>query len=521
MRSSAYREKGTVPFLSGYNQGVKIERSNAVRLVRFLVGLFFRRVEVTGVERVPKTGGGILIAWHPNGLVDPALIISGFPRRVVFGARHGLFSWPIVGRLMRALGTVPIFRATDSKDGNVEARREANRKSLDAMAQAVCDGGFAALFPEGVSHDDPFLQELKTGAARLYYRAKQLCGENGVPPVIIPVGLHYDDKTMFRSDVLVEFHAPLALPSELVAPIPEGDDETLRARSSELTQVLEPVLQEVTHATESWELNQLMGRVRSLVRAERGKRAGTSLKAPDMAERSLGMARVWKAYYARLQTDPDGVQALLDRVEAYDAALREVKLEDDDLDKPPPIESKWLPVLLAAQAAVVFLVIPPVLVLGLLINAAPYFLINVVSRIASRQYKDTATIKLLTGLILFPLAWLIFALLVGLGQIELHNSFEEIARAPWRAGITTFLIGAFGGALALIYLELVRRTWTSIKIRAKRKWGSTIIGRLSAERAALYQAIEEMRAGLDLPGDVLGDGRVGTRDFALDPEDMP
>ena len=500
---------------------MEVERSNAVRLVRFLVGLFFRRVEVTGVEHVPKTGGGILIAWHPNGLVDPALIISGFPRQVVFGARHGLFTWPVVGRLMRALGTVPIFRATDAKNGDVNARREANRKSLDAMAQAVCDGGFAALFPEGVSHDDPFLQELKTGAARLYYRAKQLCADSGVPPVIIPVGLHYDDKTMFRSDVLVEFHAPLVLPGELLAPIPEGDAETLRARSSELTQVLEPVLQEVTHATESWELNQLMNRVRSLVRAERAKRAGTSLKAPDMAERSLGMARVWKAYYARLRTDPDGVQALLDRVEAYDAALREVKLEDDDLDKPPPIESKWLPVLLLAQAAVVFLVIPPVLVLGLLINAAPYFLINVVSRIASRQYKDTATIKLLTGLILFPLAWLIFALLVGLGQIELHNAFAGIPRAPWRAGMTTFLIGAFGGALALIYLELVKRTWTSIKIRAKRQWGSTIIDRLSAERAALYEAVEEMREGLDLPGDVLGDGRVGTREFSLEPDDMP
>ncbi|MBT8467758.1 MAG: 1-acyl-sn-glycerol-3-phosphate acyltransferase, partial [Deltaproteobacteria bacterium] len=118
---------------------MKIERSNAVRLVRFLAGLFFRRVEVSGVEHVPTSGGGILIAWHPNGLVDPALIITGFPRRVVFGARDGLFAWPIVGRLMRALGTVPIFRATDSKDGNVDARRQANRRSLDAMARAVCD----------------------------------------------------------------------------------------------------------------------------------------------------------------------------------------------------------------------------------------------------------------------------------------------------------------------------------------------------------------------------------------------
>ncbi|MFA9469220.1 MAG: 1-acyl-sn-glycerol-3-phosphate acyltransferase [Deltaproteobacteria bacterium] len=500
---------------------MEVNRSSAVRVVRFLVGLFFRRVEVSGVELVPATGGGILIAWHPNGLVDPALIISCFPRRVVFGARHGLFKWPVVGRLMQALGTVPIFRASDLKDADDDTRRAANQKSLDAMAQAVCDGGFAALFPEGVSHDDPFLQELKSGAARLYYRAKQLCDENGVPPVIVPVGLHYDNKTAFRSDALVEFHAPLELPSELLAPIAEGDNEALRARSTELMHVLEPVLQEVTHATESWELNQLMNRVRSLMRAERAKRAGVSLKAPDMVERTLGMARVWKAYYARLQTEPDRVQALLDRVSAYDQALLEVKLEDDDLDKPPPIESKWLPILLAAQAAVVFLVFPPILVLGSLINAGPYFLTNLISRLASKQYKDTATVKLLSGLVLFPLAWLIAALLVGLGQIELHESFVGIPRAPWAAGITTFLIGAFGGSLALIYVELVRRTWTSIKIRAKRQWGSTIIRRLSTERAVLYKAIEEIREGLDLPGDVLADGSVGTRDFALEQDDMP
>ena len=160
----------------------------------------------------------------------------------------------------------------------------------------------------------------------------------------------------------------------------------------------------------------------------------------------------------------------------------------------------------------------------LLPNTKPWrdaFLVNLISRIASKQYKDTATIKLLTGLVLFPLAWLVAALLVGLGQIELHNTFAGIPRAPWAAGITTFLIGAFGGALALVYFELFWRTWTSIKIRAKRLWGSAIIRRLASERAALYEAVEEMRQGLDLPGDVLGDGRIGTRDFTLDPDDMP
>ncbi|MEM9728695.1 MAG: 1-acyl-sn-glycerol-3-phosphate acyltransferase [Myxococcota bacterium] len=501
---------------------MEMTTSSAVRVVRFLLGLFFRRIEVSGTENIPTTGGGILIAWHPNGLVDPALIISSFPRRVVFGARHGLFKWPIIGQVMRALGTVPIYRAVDLKDASDEERRAANRRSLDELAQAICNGGFAALFPEGVSHDEPFLQELKTGAARLYYRAKQLSSSEGVPPVIIPVGLHYDDKTSFRSDALVEFHRPLTLPRDLDTPIPEDDDEALRGRSAKLTTHIEPVLREVTHATESWELNRLMGRVRSLMRAERAKRAGANLKSADMTERTLGMARVWKAYQARSVMNPGVVQGLLTRVGAYDAALREVKLDDNDLDKPPPIESKWLPVLLTVQAAVVFLVFPPVLVLGSLINAGPYFLSNFIAKLAAKQYKDAATIKLVAGMVLFPLTWLLAALLVAFGVLEVHESFSGIPRAPWAAGLTTFLIGAFGGALALVYIELVQRTWSSIKIRLKRRWGATIIARLSAERAALFESLQELSEGLELPGRVRDDGRISnTPAFELDPDDMP
>ena len=103
-----FRKRGQSQAARDTIDGVESGRERAARLVSFLLGLFFGRMEVTGTEHVPESGGGILIAWHPNGLLDPALIISTCPRAVVFGARHGLFSWPIVGRVMKALGTVPI-----------------------------------------------------------------------------------------------------------------------------------------------------------------------------------------------------------------------------------------------------------------------------------------------------------------------------------------------------------------------------------------------------------------------------
>ena len=173
----------------------------AYRIITSLHGLvvriFFREVEVSGLGHVPERDGGVIVSWHPNGLIDPILILAQFPRQVVFGARHGLFKFPLLGFLLRRTGTVPIYRAQDAKSSSADARRAANKKSVDALAREVARGSFSALFPEGVSHDEPGLVELKSGVAHLYYRAREFQEDDAPPPVILPVGLHYDDKAMF------------------------------------------------------------------------------------------------------------------------------------------------------------------------------------------------------------------------------------------------------------------------------------------------------------------------------------
>ena len=180
-------------------------------LLRRVTRVFFRRVKVAGLDRVPTDGGGIVVSWHPNGLIDPGLILTEFPRQIVFGARHGLFRIPLLGLLLNSVNTVPIYRARDLPNLDGDERRSANNKSLDALAEAVAHGRFSALFPEGRSHDAPHLMELKTGAARLYYRACAMRPPEAPEPVILVVGLHYDDKDLFRSKALVEVHAPLVL----------------------------------------------------------------------------------------------------------------------------------------------------------------------------------------------------------------------------------------------------------------------------------------------------------------------
>ena len=102
-----------------------------VGTVRLAMRLFFREISCEGRERIPTDGGGLVVSWHPNGLIDPALILAYFPGKIVFGARHGLFAWPALGWLMRRVGTVPIYRAADRSRMSLEERRKANQASLD------------------------------------------------------------------------------------------------------------------------------------------------------------------------------------------------------------------------------------------------------------------------------------------------------------------------------------------------------------------------------------------------------
>jgi 1-acyl-sn-glycerol-3-phosphate acyltransferase len=480
-----------------------------VPALRLLSNVFFRELEVIGRSEVPADRGGVVIAWHPNGLVDPWLILAHFPEPVVFGARHSLFRFPLLGPLLRRLGTVPIYRASDAGTGDPERRRAANRRSLDALAARVAAGSYAALFPEGMSHDEPHPLEIKTGAARLYYLARQLMPAGGPPPVIVPVGLHYDEKRLFRSRVLVWFHPPVELPPALDAtPADDEPEERGRERARELTGEIERVLHDVVHATDDWQIHHLLHRTRKLVRAERAARSGADPGRPGIFEKALGFQRVRSAYVTLTATDPARVAGLRRRMEAYDADLEGLGLDDHELDRAPRLVSRWLIAILVLQAVLVFLLMPPLLLVGYVVNGPTALGLLLFCRVASRQKKDEATIKLLFGMIAFPLTWLAAGLLAAAGNRALATLFPTLPHRPLAAGLMMAFLGAIGGMVALRYLRVLRQTWHAIRVRLTRRLRSAAIDRLRAERAALHDELMSISEGLDLPGTVAPDGSI-------------
>ena len=76
-------------------------------LLRGILRIFFRRTEVSGAERVPRTGPVIFVLNHPNGLIDPTFLLCLAPRRVSFLAKAPLFHMPVIGAIARKGMVVP------------------------------------------------------------------------------------------------------------------------------------------------------------------------------------------------------------------------------------------------------------------------------------------------------------------------------------------------------------------------------------------------------------------------------
>src|SRR5256886_9199770 len=187
-------------------------RALLLPLLRVVLRIFFRRIEVSGTDSVPRVGPVIFVLTHPNGLIDPAFLLCLAPRRVSFLAKAPLFRMPIVGAVARALEAIPVHRR---QDAGADPRK--NAETFEAARGVLVRGGTIAVFPEGTSHSDPKLRPLKTGTARIALGAAATLPPHSILQ-IVPVGLYYRAKQTFRSAALLHFGTPFSVERIALAP---------------------------------------------------------------------------------------------------------------------------------------------------------------------------------------------------------------------------------------------------------------------------------------------------------------
>lgn len=282
------------------------------RLLRLLLEIFYRQVEVVGLEHVPgEQQGPVLFAGnHPNSLLDPVLIIVFCGRIVHFAAKDVLFRSRLLRPILRRLGAVPIARRSDHPDGTLD-----NQGAFEALFKVLSDGRAMGIFPEGLSHDASQLARLKTGAARIALGVADR--HPGLTVRVVPCGLHYVRRKRFRTRVLLQFGPPLTIDPARLARYRDNEREVVTA----LTEELEQAIRALTVNAPDWEVLRVLDGVRRLYQPR-----GISL-----ADR-IELARRFNSVYPTVRDQP-GVAALYQRVEAYLDHLRDLDLSDRDLTR--------------------------------------------------------------------------------------------------------------------------------------------------------------------------------------------
>jgi glycerol-3-phosphate O-acyltransferase / dihydroxyacetone phosphate acyltransferase len=250
-----------------------------VALARRVLAVFFRRIEVEGLERVPHHGPLLVVANHVNGLLDPMLVVGTLPRLPRFLGKSGLWDIAPLRPFLAWARVIPVHRP-----GDPGADPEQNAAAFAAAAEVLAAGGAVSIFPEGRSHNEPGLAPLKTGAARIALAAA--AARPGLGLDVLPVGLVFDAKERFRSRALVEIGEPL----RVNAPDDPADPREVRA----LTERIDAALDRVTVSYATWDEARLIGRAAEICSSWRRCRAASPPPSWRVRSRVCSSPRRWR-----------------------------------------------------------------------------------------------------------------------------------------------------------------------------------------------------------------------------------
>lgn len=438
-------------------------------LIRVGLGFYFRRIERFHPERVPETGPVLFVCNHPNSLTDSFLVGAAVPRKVNFVGTVQLFQFKPLKWLLENCGVIPVNRLKDDP----RAMRTV-AETFEACYRVLESGEAVGIFPEGITHDDPQLKTVKTGAARMALELEHRhSGKLGL--VLVPVGLNLSAKEKYRSEALVNFGEPIRA-ADFLAGYPERKKECI----NELNAVIEQSIQaQIVHIPQLEQVR-VVEAVKRLY-LERLRIANRVISEPLLprAEELVLSQRIAHAVEQVYREQPDRAARFVARLNWYEKWRGFFRLDDTSLvDKPQKRKLAWQGFFWALLA----ILGAPIAIYGWAHRLLPVCVVWwSVQKFANvkRHKAQTATAAIIAGVVSFTFFY-------GLYTWIFHLLFG------WHAALWYGLTLPVAGIIAHYYARQVRRLGSGLMDTFVLLRAPAAARRLLRARAKLLAEIESV-----------------------------
>lgn len=346
--------------------------------------LYYPKADLLNLQRLKYKGGSILVSNHPNTLIDPLNAASRVPKIVHFLANASLFGTPFTNWFFNTFFCIPVERPQDTKGKPIN-----NQAAFAKSHRFLASGGCLFIAPEGGSEMGRRVRPFKTGTARIALGAEAKA-DFKLGLRILPVGLSYEHPERFRSHMIVNACEPI-----LVSDYADLYRENTIAAARELTKDLEERVRNAAIDTQSPEEDKAILAMEQLLRNSQPVSGSEHFKR---TKKLIEAYREWATH------DPEKHAAFGSQLDAYQAQLQTQRTTDKAVARPQPL------LLLRVLA---FSLLVPFFAYGFINNLLPFTAVWWVSRKLDLYTGYQTTVRILAGLLFFPLAWAIQTIVVA------------------------------------------------------------------------------------------------------------
>ncbi|SFT77179.1 1-acyl-sn-glycerol-3-phosphate acyltransferases [Lishizhenia tianjinensis] len=363
------------------------------RILKFLIGigirLYYKEIKINEKKYLNTEGPLIIIANHPNTLMDAWVMGMISKKPIYYMAKATLFDSKFKLRLLRSLNMIPINRQGEGTTRGVD-----NTQSFEECYKRLEEGKTLVIFPEGTSYKERVLRNLKTGTARIALETEKR-NEGKLNLKVVAVGLNYSQPEKFRSKILVNIDEPKA-----VKPYLEEYLKNPSGASKKLTENFRARLEKVLVTTQNKEEDELVEDLHKILNSKYIKQKEKGVKAEvnhlkDITESliEINLSEPW--LIQEIQSKVDGIKWRLDKMQ----------IRADFLDRRFRSTMFFRQVLLAVMFIVLAI---PVFIFGLIHNILQYLLTDWIIPKLSKDIEYYAPFAVFLGLFFYPVTYGLF-----------------------------------------------------------------------------------------------------------------